>query len=432
MKSCFLFLFAALLISCQSKKAPTTTFCETIDLGLAGLRFDSLRNIGQHSKAAQYFFDIGKVHQSSEIFVYSAWQYSEAGIIDSALLAVKNAVKFGMSNPYVLTKLGLEESSKNSPFRKEVDALLEKIRLQNTSIENFEVVTTPYRNLWSYYDQAIKDPSNAEKYLSAYICNGSAPLKDYYHIRYENVDNIRRVMIDEHQRYFDYVRSWVSEEKLDTVAMESKEMMRRFAELYPKAVFPKTYLIPDLINVSGTISELGLFVGVTMFAKSDTMPLENLNEWQKSTITEFGNMKYDLVHELMHFQQSYSAAENSNILLGKLIEEGACDFLVTLLTDDNAMSPAMKRRLEYLKIDDNYDMVLNALKEDLYTSNFSRWMYNGGVITDRPSNLGYTMGYLICKSFYENSLNKKEAINELLNTTDFKKIIQASSYKEIL
>ena len=59
-------------------------------------------------------------------------------------------------------------------------------------------------------------------------------------------------------------------------------------------------------------------------------------------------------------------------------------------------------------------------------------MHNGGGIQDRPSNLGYTMGFLICKSYYENSTDKGEAIYELLNTDNFKKIIEGSEFSYIL
>ena len=75
---------------------------------------------------------------------------------------------------------------------------------------------------------------------------------------------------------------------------------------------------------------------------------------------------------------------------------------------------------------------MDELKKDLYSSDLSKWMYNGGGIKDRPSNLGYTMGYLICKSYYENSNDKKKAIFELLNTNNFKKIIEESDFIEIL
>lgn len=428
----YLFLLVAItLIGCQNQ-SESKPFCELVDIAVIGYQCDSLRSVGEHGKAAQLYFKTGQMNQSSELFVYSAWQFEEAGKIDSALIAVKKAVEYGMNSPYVLDKLGIKNNNKNSKFRKEVDLLLENIKLKNYSVDNFEIVTESINSFWSYFDKAMKDKVNAKKYLSEFICDGSFAIKDYYHIRYENVDNMHRIWIDENADYFSYVKDYITSDKLEKVSKEAKQMMVKFSKIYPNAVFPKTYIVPDLINGSGTLTELGLYIGIEMFAKSDNMPLDNLSDWEILTITEFENMKFDLVHELMHFQQSYSDTESKDLLLGKLIEEGVCDFLVSLLTDTNQVSPGVKRNLDYLEKPGKFEFLMNELKRDIYSEDLSKWMHNGGGITDRPSNLGYTMGYLICKSYYENSNDKEKAIFELLNTNDFKKIIKESEFKEIL
>ncbi|OHX65173.1 hypothetical protein [Flammeovirga pacifica] len=421
-----LFLF----IGCKNQI--NNNSCELIDIGKIGTTCDSLREIGQHNKAGQLYYKAGESNQSSELFFYSAWQYGEGNQIDSALLSVKRSIDFGMNDPIILEKLGIEKGGNNITLRNEVDSLLQIIQKRNENIENFEILTTPTDRFWKYFDQSIHDKQNANQYLSNYICEGSYALKDYYHIRYENVENMKRVMIENNSDYYQYLEKHISKNQLDKVARNANEMMVRFSELYPKAVFPKTYIVPDLINSSGTLTELGLFIGVTMFAKSDSMPLQHLNDWQKNSITEFDNMSYDLVHELMHFQQSYSDHENANKVLGKIIEEGVCDFLVSILSENKTPSPGVQQNLNYLNNKKNFEFIIQELKNDAYSTDLSNWMHNGGAIHDRPSNLGYTMGYLICQSYYEKSDDKKAAIFELLNTNNFKKIITESEFKYIL
>ena len=119
-------------------------------------------------------------------------------------------------------------------------------------------------------------------------------------------------------------------------------------------------------------------------------------------------------------------------MIGKLIEEGVCDFLVSILTEDQQPSPGVQRNLDYLADPQNYEFVMSELKRDIYSSDLSKWMHNGGAITDRPSNLGYTMGFLICKSYYENSKDKAQAIVDLLTTKNFKKIIAESEFSDVL
>ncbi|PIB37967.1 DUF2268 domain-containing putative Zn-dependent protease [Maribacter sp. 4G9] len=426
MKYSILFLLI-LLNSCQPNH-------QTIppDLDVIGSKCDELRATGSNYKAAQLYFKTGQNLGSSELFVYAAWQFGKANMPDSALVAINYAIDNGMSNPKILDAYDIDETTKNSVFRQKTDSRLDSLKTNLENIDNFEIILEPMESFWSYFDIAIADTAKAKQYLSEYILNGSTAIKDYYHIRYENVDNMYQTMIIKNPDFYEYLKKAISEEHLNEVAIESKQMMMQFAKLYPRAVFPKTYIVPDLINSSGTLTELGLYVGLTMFAKSENMPQQNLNNWQLSTITEFDNMKFDLVHELMHYQQSYSDEENENLLLGKLIQEGACDFLVSLLTEKHEMSPAVNRRLDYINDQKNRAFVLKELKRDLYSQDLSKWMHNGGGIKDRPSNLGYTMGYLICKSYYDNTTDKKQAVYELLNTDNFKRIIEESEYNEIL
>jgi len=427
MKYSIFLILLTLLSNCQPNKE-----IHLPDLDAIGRKCDAYREDGSNSKAAQLYFETGQNLGSSELFVYAAWQFGKANMPDSALIAVNYAIDNGMSNPKVLDGWSIDQMTEKSALRRKIDKRLDSIQISLENIDNFEIILDPMNTFWSYFDAAIADTTKAKELLSEYILKGSPAIKDYYHIRYENVDNMYRTMILKNPDFYKYLKNAVSEEQLNEVAIESKQMMVQFAKLYPRAVFPKTYIVPDLINSSGTLTELGLYVGLTMFAKSENMPQQNLNNWQLSTITEFDNMKFDLVHELMHYQQSYSDEENENLLLGKLIREGACDFLVSLLTEKHEMSQAVNRRLDYINDPKIWAVVLEELKRDLYGQDLSKWMHNGGGIKDRPSNLGYTVGYLICKSFYDNSADKKQAVYELLNTDNFKKIIEESEYNEIL
>ena len=76
--------------------------------------------------------------------------------------------------------------------------------------------------------------------------------------------------------------------------------------------------------------------------------------------------------------------------------------------------------------------ILEELKNDLYSTDNSKWLYNGGSIEDRPHDLGYTMGYLISKSYYQNHPDKKEAVYQLLNTDNIESIYLGSDYAYLM
>ena len=57
----------------------------------------------------------------------------------------------------------------------------------------------------------------------------------------------------------------------------------------------------------------------------------------------------------------------------------------------------------------------------MYGQETKDWLYNGGQAPKGKADLGYFIGYVICKSYYNNSKNK---------TKDVKKIIELNYSKK--
>ena len=165
-----------------------------------------------------------------------------------------------------------------------------------------------------------------------------------------------------------------------------------------------------------------------MFGKSDSVPMYGMTDWQKGALSNLESLPSTSIHELMHFQQNYKDTDNRNNVLGKVIDEGVCDFLVELCSGEEMNN----NNLNYLKNEQNLKMVLADFKKDLLTTDLSKWMYNGEGINDRPHDLGYTLGYLISKSYYENHVDKQQAIYHLFNSDDFTAIVKGSTYAFVL
>jgi uncharacterized protein YjaZ len=165
-----------------------------------------------------------------------------------------------------------------------------------------------------------------------------------------------------------------------------------------------------------------------MFGKSDSMPVQELSDWQKESIAEVSSLPQLILHELMHFQQNYGDYENEDTVLNKIVEEGVCDFLAELASG----IPHRSEQLAYLEVPGNFKQIASQLNQDLYSDDLSAWMYNGGSIEDRPPDLGYALGYLITKSYYENAPDKKKALKELLNSNNIRTILAGSDYSYLL
>jgi uncharacterized protein YjaZ len=65
----------------------------------------------------------------------------------------------------------------------------------------------------------------------------------------------------------------------------------------------------------------------------------------------------------------------------------------------------------------------------MYKPNYSNWIYNAGTAKDRPADLGYYVGYLITRAYYENAKDKRRAVHDILNIQDARAFYEASGVR---
>jgi len=433
MKPNYNLILLCILFFSQSIHAQTTAEKSSLpDLDHIGRTCDTFRKNKEYAKAADLYLETAEKLSSSELFIYASWQYGLASNPSAALHAINRSIDNGMCNPYILKSYQLEEAALGTLLRQEVDRRLDSIQQSLKKISHFDIVSTPLNDFWPYFNKAIQDKEHANLYMEEYIRNGSTAVKDYYHIRYENPQNMVQQMIEKTPDHYIYTENFYKTVGLKTVKKKMNNMIVKLSKIFPQAVYPKVYLVPGILTGNGTQTELGLFIGAEMFVNSPQLSTKGLTDWQRDNIAPLNDMIYVTIHELMHFQQSYKDDTYGELLLGKTIEEGVCDFLVELVSNKQTLAKSRLDNINYLNNPEKMEWICAEFKRDMYGTDLSRWMYNGGAIQDRPSDLGYTLGYLICKSFYEKSANKKMAVQELLQTNDFRNIIKNSDYSFLL
>ena len=67
-------------------------------------------------------------------------------------------------------------------------------------------------------------------------------------------------------------------------------------------------------------------------------------------------------------------------------------------------------------------------------TDFKNWLYNGRDIKDGVADLGYFIGYAICRSYYKQAADKQKAVKDILelNFLEKRKIsnfLRKSKYK---
>ncbi len=236
---------------------------------------------------------------------------------------------------------------------------------------------------------------------SEYLKKGSIGLRNFIPNRIENGRKLNRT-IKKNLSFYQSIR----ENTLSITSQKNrfKQSFFKLKLLYPEAVFPDVYFVIGRNSSGGTIFDQGLIIGAEKFAQNSDNPFDSLDDV--------------VAHELIHFQQNYS---KDYTLLAACIKEGSADFLAEMLTGKHPNQEAHRygdgHRTELWK-------EFLELKDQ---TNTNGWLY-GHKTSERPKDLGYWLGYEICQSYYNNSLDKSKAIHNILNIEDFDDFFIKSDY----
>lgn len=287
-------------------------------------------------------------------------------------------------------------------------------------------VTSDIGNFWRAYDLAAMETDKAKRvaiFQTEYLDKGSPGLKDFLRLRIKSAE-ILVDTIDKMPRYYASIRP----QTLQVQRMEKRmrAAFEKFKSVYPDAVFPDVYFLIGVTNSGGTTGPSGLLIGTEMYGKTANSPMDELSGWLRVVLSSVENVPAIVAHESCHYNQRYNTAPDQRHLLGKSLQEGACDMIGELISGHTIN--------EHLKV---YGRTHNAdiwrdFEADMYKTDISKWIYNAVIAKDRPADLGYYVGYLITRSYYDNAKDKRQAVHDILNIQDARAFYEASGVRQKL
>lgn len=261
--------------------------------------------------------------------------------------------------------------------------------------EKAKFITTDIDLFWQQFDKMdeVKKPFNI------YLEQGSQGVRDFIPYRIESAKNLLRVVRNKTADY-EAIRSGSYE--VSTHIDQMKACYQNLKKLYKEAVFPPAYFVIGAFNSGGTSTSNGLIMGVEMQQDISKLP-------------------YIVAHELIHFNQKYN--EQNNTLLTQSIKEGAADFIGELISGKHINENAMSY------FDANEETLCKEFVTIMDSKKYQGWLYGSkGKKPRRPNDLGYTIGYKICKAYYEQQNDSTKAIIDILNISDFQQFLKDSGY----
>lgn len=284
-----------------------------------------------------------------------------------------------------------------------------------------QLVTSDIHNFWTAYD-AVKQDSTKEVtlYKSIYFDKASVGLKDYFQSRIYTADAF--VSNQKRKRRF-YAAIRPNTLMVDDFKDQMKRSFIKLKELYPQALFPNVYFVIGRWNSAGTVSSNGLLIGTDMLSKSDAVPLDELSLWERNNYKSIENLPYIVAHELIHYEQNNMT--NDTTTLSACIREGMADFIGELIAGKNS-NPRLH---EFAKGKEK--KIWAEFENEMWLNRSKNWIANSGQErADHPADLGYWIGYQLCKAYYDEINNPQQAIYDMLHIKNYKVFLEKSRYAE--
>ena len=313
-------------------------------------------------------------------------------------------------------------------------AILTSCQKENKAPQNKTVYTEDIDHFWEAYD-SIQTTDNYDKKIEyindLYIDKATVGLQSFMKSRHYK-DSIYVYLIDGLPKFWNSLRTNTLKVKKKIPDLEKS--IDRLRELYPELTDAKIYFTIGCLNSGGTAdddmvligSEIAVsdkYVDTSEFQGDDWLVwLKNLFQTQS-----IDNLVYLNTHEYIHTQQSGS----NRRVLNKSLQEGAADFMAELVVERELNSTYITYGKEH------YQEVLTDFKDEMFTENLDNWLFNGGK-HPKCGDLGYFMGYAICKGYYQKAENKKAAVKTIieLDFNDNELIVdflnQSGIYKETI
>jgi hypothetical protein len=283
--------------------------------------------------------------------------------------------------------------------------------------EQAEIVTSDVQHFWQAFDHAAKVPlaERSGVYAKEYLDLGTEGLKEFTKRRIGSPEAFTR-HVEENRAYYTEVRPRIGEVVNQKPVIQAA--FRRLKIVYPEIKFPKhVYFVVGRQHAAGISSSDGIILAAEMFA---TPPGTAYN--YNAAYPDF--VPFTVVHETIHFNQTFQDEVNITLLQGT-ITEGTADFIASLVLPE----PNIRQYTDRWQYGCAHEAELaGRYIRDEDVTKMPPWMYDHNPDTGWPPDMGYWMGYRIDQSVYAQAKDKIAALRRMLQVTDFKPFFTASSY----
>ena len=260
-----------------------------------------------------------------------------------------------------------------------------------------EIHTEDVDLFYKIYDAADGHPT-AEQLQHDYLDAGSEGLHHLAKLR--NVTGVRIAdTLSKHPEL--YVKARDCTAVLPRVRARVEVSLLNLVRLYPQAQTPPVTIAVGRGKPVGVGSPVtGLQIGLEALCSA---------EWMNPNVED--RFVHVIAHEYAHVQQVRELVDDEHpTVLERSLIEGAAEFVAALTSGKtgyahfDALTKGREREIE------------TAFVADVDQTELSRWVDNSTM--EKGNDLGYWVGYRICKAYYQRATDKRQALREILELSD--------------
>lgn len=303
----------------------------------------------------------------------------------------------------------------------------EKSSVMGSTPLNKFVFTQDIDHFWQAFDsinQVSDYATKLELINSMYIDKGTEGLEEFMKLR-DYSDTLYVKLIEDLPLFWESIRpNTLTVKSREKEINQSIEILRT---LYPELKPAKIYFTIGGMRSGGTVKGNLSLIGCEIATADNEINTSEFKAHGHDWLVPFfqsqnsSKLVKTNVHEFIHTQQ-----KNMGInLISQALHEGSCDFITELVTKSQLKS-------HYMKFGEvNESELKKDFFKEAFLTDYTNWFYNADSRYGLQ-DLGYFMGYSICKAFYEKAENKKSAIKQIieLDHSDLEAVVRFTNSSE--
>ena len=209
-------------------------------------------------------------------------------------------------------------------------------------------------------------------------------------------------------KFYNSLRKNLSD--IDSISSLITKSLNKFQQIYPLKNSAKIYLGIGNFRTNGTTVDSTVLFGAELALSSKEINLTEFSDdydFFREYIKEdpIQNIEFLSCHEFVHTQQLEAIGTN---LMSVAIREGSAEFIAEIVSGKTSTTPALAFGKE------NSKAVIQQFKKEMFNHNVSYWLWTSRENKFGVRDLGYYVGYDICKFYYHMSQDSSQAINDII------------------